>query len=242
VVFALGLGDRVVGVDSFSNYPPEATTKPKIGNYSAANLEAIIAAAPDLIVAAGITRPDVVAALESRQLAVLILNPNDLPGIFNNLSLVGQVADVSAAAGKLRGDLEGRVATLNAKLQTATTKPRVFFELDPEQYFTVGPKSFIDDLITRAGGVNIAAGAASAYPKLSADQIIAANPEVILLSDEAAGATPAAVQARPGWAGISAVQQQRVLVVDADKTNRPGPRAVEALEELARAIHPELFR
>lgn len=242
VLFAVGLGERIVGVDTFSNYPPAATSKPKISNYSSTDLEQVVAATPDLIFAAGITRPDVIAAFEARGFAVIVLNPADVPGVLDNITLVGQIADVNAEAAKVRGGMETRLAALTDKLRTTTTKPRVFFELDPDQYFTVGPKSFIDDLITRAGGMNIAADAGTPYPKLSAEQILLKDPEVIILSDEIAGATVESVKARPGWAGISAVKSGRIVVIDPDLTNRPGPRIVDALEKLAAALHPELFR
>ncbi len=242
ILFALGLADRVVGVDKYSNYPSEAARKPQISDYSSTNLEQVLATEPDLILAAGITSRDVIAAFESRGLAVVVLDPPTLDGVFGDISLLGQVADVNGAAATVRGDLESRLATLTARLATASTRPRVFFELDATQFFTVGPKSFIDDLIARAGGANIAADAATAYPKLSAEQIIAKDPEIIILSDEGYGATVATVGTRPGWAGISAVKNGRVVAIDPDLTNRPGPRVLDALEQLARAIHPELFR
>ncbi len=242
LLYALGLADRVVGVDSYSNYPPEAARKPQISDYSSTNLEQVLATEPDLILAAGITSRDVIAAFESRGLAVVVLDPPTLDGVFGDISLLGQVTDVNGVAATRRGDLERRLATLTARLATVSTKPRVFFELDATQFFTVGPKSFIDDLIGRAGGVNIAADAATAYPKLSVEQIIAKDPEVIVLSDEGYGATVATVGTRPGWAGISAVKNGRVVAIDPDLTNRPGPRILDALEQLARALHPELFR
>ena len=242
ILFALGLADRVVGVDKYSNYPPAAAQKPQISDYSSTNLEQVLATEPDLILAAGITSRDVIAAFESRGLTVIVLNPPTLDGVFGAISLLGQVADVNGDAAKVRGNLESRLAALTARLATATTTPRVFFELDATQFFTVGPHSFINDLIGRAGGANIAADAATAYPKLSAEQIIAKDPEVIVLSDEGYGATVASVGTRPGWAGISAVKNGRVVGIDPDLTNRPGPRVLDALELLARAIHPELFR
>ena len=242
IVYALSLGDRVVGVDQFSNYPPEAATKPKIGSYSAANLEEVIARDPDLILASGITRPDVLTALEGRGLAVVVLNPSDLPGVLANLTLVGQLADVGANAATLRGDLEARIASVAQRAQGTTTKPRTFVELDPTQFFSVGPKSFVDDLITRAGGVNIAADSGTPFPQLSQEQIIAQDPEVILLGDGSQGVTPESVKARAGWGGVSAVKSGRIIVLDEDVFFRPGPRAVDALEALLRYLHPELFR
>ncbi len=194
------------------------------------------------MLAAGITSKEQIAALESQGLTVVVLNPSTLPGVLDNLSLVGQMADANAEAARLRADLEARIAAVGERLRGVTTKPRVFFELDPTSFYTVGPKSFIDDLIGRAGGVNIAADAQTPYPQLSAEQIIAKDPQVIILSDEGQGVTPESVGARPGWGNISAVKDGRIIAINPDLTNRPGPRVVDALEQLARALHPQAFR
>ena len=242
ILYALGLGDRVVGVDDNSDYPAEAKAKPKVGGFAGTNLEQVVALQPDLILASGITAPGLLTALTGRNLTVVVLNPPDLPGVLADLSLVGQITDVNAQAAQVRGGLEARIAAVAARLKNATTKPRVFFELDPTQFYTAGPHSFVDDLITRAGGTNIAADASTPYPTLSAEQIIAKDPEVIILSDESQGVTPESIKARAGWAGISAVKNGRIAALNPDLTNRPGPRVVDALEQLALAIHPELYR
>jgi iron complex transport system substrate-binding protein len=242
ILYALGLGDRVVGVDDNSDYPAEAKAKPKVGGFAGTNLEQVVALQPDLILASGITAPDLLTALVGRNLTVVVLNPPDLPGVLADLSLIGQIADVNTQAAQVRGSLEARIAAVTTRLQNATTKPRVFFELDPTQFYTAGPHSFVDDLITRAGGTNIAADASTPYPTLSPEQIIAKDPEVIILSDENQGVTPESVKARAGWGGVSAVKNGRIAALNPDLTNRPGPRVVDALEQLALAIHPELYR
>ena len=242
LLYALDLGDRVAGVDRFSNYPPAALAKPKIGSYSAANLEQVVALEPDLILAAGITRPDVLTALAARGLTTVVLNPADLAGVLANITLLGQLADVGANAATVRGSLETRIAAVAERAKGATTKPRAFVELDPTQFYSVGPKSFVDDLIARAGGTNIAADTGTPYPQLSQEQIIAKDPEVILLGDGSQGVTPEAVKGRAGWGGISAVKSGRIVVLDEDVFLRPGPRSVDALEQLLRYLHPELFR
>jgi iron complex transport system substrate-binding protein len=242
ILYALSLGDRVVGVDDNSDFPAEAKAKPKVGGFAGTNLEQVVALQPDLILASGITAPDLLTTLVGRNLTVVVLNPPDLPGVLADLSLIGQIADVNAQAAQVRSGLEARIAAVTARLKTATTKPRVFFELDPTQFYTVGPHSFVDDLITRAGGTNIAADASTAYPTLSPEQIIAKDPEVIILSDENQGVTTESVKARAGWAGVSAVKTGRIAALNPDLTNRPGPRVVDALEQLALAIHPELYR
>jgi iron complex transport system substrate-binding protein len=242
LLFALGLGDRVAGVDQYSNYPPAAQAKPKIGGYSATSLEQVVALDPDLILAAGITRPDVLNALAGRGLATVVLNPTTVAGVLANMTLLGQITDVGANAQVLRDSLATRVAAVTERLKGATTKPRAFVELDPTQFFSIGPKSYVDDLITIAGGTNIAADTGTPYPQFSQEQILARDPEVILLGDGSQGVTPEAVKGRAGWAGISAVKSGRIVVLDEDVFLRPGPRAVDALEQLVRYLHPELFR
>lgn len=241
IAFALGLGDRLVGVDTFSDYPEAAKTKPKIGGFAATNIEGVIALTPDLVLAAAIHSREAVAALESRGLPVVVLAPQDLPGVLDNISLVGQVADVNAEAARLRGELEGRMNAVAERLRGVNERPRVFAELDPT-FYTAGPHSFYNDLLTRAGGVNIAADAATPFPQLSAEVIIARDPEVIVLSDTEQGVTVDAVKARPGFAGISAVRNGRIIPIDTNLVSRPGPRVFDALELLLRAFHPRLFR
>ncbi|HEX6738760.1 MAG TPA: cobalamin-binding protein [Vicinamibacteria bacterium] len=242
ILYALGLGDRVVGVDRFSDYPEAARARPQIGGFATTNIEEVVALAPDLVLATGIHAPDYLATLAGKGLRVVVLSPPDLPGVLANISLVGRLADENAAAAALRAGLEARLAAVDTRLRGAPARPRVFLELDPTDFFTAGPRSFQDDLIGRAGGANIAADAATPFPQLSPEAIIARDPEVIVLTDAVLGATPDAVRARPGWAGISAVRDGRIVAIDPSLASRPGPRVFDALEQLARAFHPELFR
>jgi cobalamin transport system substrate-binding protein len=232
----------VVGVDRFSDYPEAARAKPQIGGFATTNIEEVVALAPDLVLTTGIHAPDYLAALEGEGLQVVVLSPPDLPGVLANITLVGRLADENAAAAALRASLEARLAAVETRLGGATARPRVFLELDPTDFFTAGPRSFQDDLLRRAGGANIAADAATPFPQLSPEAIIARDPEVIVLTDAVLGATPDAVRARSGWAGISAVRDGRIVAIDPSLASRPGPRVFDALEQLARAFHPELFR
>jgi iron complex transport system substrate-binding protein len=242
ILYALGLGDRIVGVDEFSDYPEAAKSKPKIGGFFQLNVEPVVALAPDLVLAAGIHSKDYIAAVEGKGLTVVVLAAKDLPGVLDDISLVGQLADVNAEAARVRDGLQGRMDAVGDRLKGAGASPRVYFEVDPT-FYTAGPNSFIDDLIKRAGGANIAADAPSPFPQLSAEAIVAKDPEVIVLSDSGAGGvTVDAVKARPGWAGISAVKSNRVVAIDGNLASRPGPRVVDALEQLAQVFHPEVFR
>ncbi|HET8629248.1 MAG TPA: cobalamin-binding protein [Thermomicrobiales bacterium] len=239
ILYALGLGDRVVGVEEHSDYPPAAQSKPKIGGFFQNNIEPVVALQPDLVLAAGIQSKEYLAALEGQGLTVFVLNAQSLPGVLDDISAVGRLADVNGAAATLRASLQARMDAVAATLKGATSDPRVYIEIDPT-FYTAGPGSFINDLVTRAGGANIAADAKSPFPQLSAETIIARDPQVIVLADDPA-ITAAAVKARSGWAGISAVKDNRIVVIDTNLVSRPGPRVFDALEQLARAFHPESF-
>lgn len=239
ILFALGLDDQVVAVDAFSDYPPEATAKPQVGDYVEPDLEQVVAAAPDLVLAAGIHEGTVLPALESLGVLVVVVEPETLDEVYEGIGLIGRIAAVPERAERLVCDLETRVAAVESAVAGAS-RPRVFFELAPELY-TAGPGSFIDDMITRAGGENIAADAAEMWPQLSNEAVVAADPEVILLADHEAGVTPAEVADRPGWQEVDATVQSRIAPIDPDLVARPGPRIVDGLEEIARILHPDRF-
>jgi len=154
---------------------------------------------------------------------------------------VGQATGTEVQAKALAGEIEARVEAVTHKTGQATEQPRVFLELD-ETLYTVGPGSFIDALISMAGGTNIASDASSPYPQFSAEEIIRRNPQVIILADADYGVTPEAVKSRPGWEAISAVKNDAIYPINADIISRPGPRIAQGLEALAKIIHPELFQ
>jgi iron complex transport system substrate-binding protein len=239
-LFALGLGERVVGVDQSSDYPAAARDKPRIGTFSQPTIEQVAAQSPDLILAANIHVRSAVPALEALGLAVVVLNPADLPQVLDSITLVGQLTDSQAAAKGLRDGLEARIAAVSAKVAATPARPRTYVEIT-SKLVAAGPTSYIGDLIVRAGGANIVDDRATQYPALGPETIIARDPEVIVLTDAGAEVTGSLVGARPGWAGISAVKGGRVVAIDPNLLNRAGPRVVDGLEALAAALHPELF-
>lgn len=237
LAFAVGLGDEVVAVDKFSNYPPEAASRTSIGSYIEPDLEAILGARPDLVLVTDVHLAELVPALEQRGIPTLVLSARNIEGVLLNLLLLGRVAGDEAEAERVVADLRTRIAAVETRV--AGREPvGVFYELDPS-LFTAGPGTFIDDVIRRAGGRNIAAAAGEAYPQLSAEEVIAADPAVILLADEAAGVTPEAIAGRAGWASVDAVESGRIVLINPDIGSRPGPRVVDALELIAAALHPE---
>ena len=239
IAFALGLGDRVVAVDPVSDYPPEATAKPRIGGYIDPNPEELVAAKPDLVLVTAAAEGPLLDKLDSLGLTTVVVEPTNLDGVLASIDLVGAIAGVPEAAHALTCEMAGRIAAVAAAV-AGEPQPRVFLEYSPDLY-TAGPGSFGDDLIRHAGGTNIAADATTAWPQLSTEAVVAADPEVVLLGDGDAGTTPEQVAARPGWSGVAAVRDGRVVLLNADLVARPGPRIVDGLEAMARAIHPDKF-
>ncbi|MGE5618664.1 MAG: helical backbone metal receptor [Sphingomonadaceae bacterium] len=239
ILFALGLGDRVVGVDEYSDYPPPATEKPRVGSFVRPDMEKVIALEPDLILGTEMHLKGVLPELEKRGLTVLIVNPKGVKGVLDGIKLTGSATGRQAEAETLADELADRIATVESRWQGAEPV-RVFFELSPELH-TAGPNSFMDEMIRLAGGVNVAGGAGKEWPQMDQEALLLADPEVILLADHGSegGQSPETVAARPGWQQMSAVKTGRIYPIDPDLTNRPGPRVAEGLELMVSKLHPE---
>jgi iron complex transport system substrate-binding protein len=246
ILFAIGAGPQVVGRDEFSDYPAEAKALPSIGgSMGQYSYEQVAALKPDLVLASGINTPEQVKALEDLGITVFYLgNPSTLEEMYANLELVAQLTGRETDAAALVESLKARVKAVDEKVAPLSYAPVVFYEIDasdPNKPYTTGPGTFIDLLIARAGGMNLP-GLTDAYPQVSLEQIVLADPAVILLGDAFYGTTPEIVAARPGWSEIAAVKENRVLPFDDNLVSRPGPRLVDGLEALAQAIHPELYK
>jgi iron complex transport system substrate-binding protein len=181
----------------------------------------------------------VLPELDALGLPIVVIEPADLDEVFSGMLLIGTITDVSPQAQQAVCELQTRVDAV-AEAVAGASRPRVFFELSPDLY-TAGPGSYIDDLIARAGGENVAASAAEMWPQLSAEALVSANPDVILLADHEAGITAEHVAARPGWQDMNAVARGRIVLLESDLVARPGPRVVDGLEAIAAALHPDLI-
>lgn len=240
-LFALGAGGRVVGVDDFSNFPAEALAKEKVGGVKV-SLEKVVSLRPDLVVTVKFS-DGTIEAIAASGIPVLVIDPQRLLDVPRTAVVLGTATGADGQA--LASDIERKLEALRARTSGITPKPRVFHEVDasdPAKPFTVGPGSFIDELIAVAGGTNIAARTGSAYPQLSVEEIVSADPEVIVLGDADYGVTAEQVAARPGWSGVTAVRTGRVMPISGDLVSRPGPRVALAAELYARILHPEVFR
>ena len=243
ILYHLGLGDKVVAVDNNTNYPPEAAKKPMVSGFKYLGIEVIMSLKPDIIFAADINKNDI-PTLEQYNLKVFVLAPKNISGIFNDFKLVGKIMGIEEKANADVAVLEGRVKAVTEKtLAQGTGKPRVYLELDAYMgYYTYGPNSFGDELIIKSGGENIAHGTSSQYPSLGAEYIIAADPQMIIYQTGPwTMTTPDGIKTRTGWDNITAVRNNALYGVDGDLVSRPGPRIVDALEAIAKDVHPELF-
>jgi len=242
LLYALGLGDRVVGVTEFDDYPPEVKSKAKIGGFSTVDTERVVSLSPDLVLAGNIHVAKVVPALEKLGLTVVVVDPKTVDDVLARLVTIGRLTGKEKEAQELKAQLEKRLAATTAKARESGKAPRVFWMLG-DGLFTAGPGSFVDDLIRKAGGVNVAADAKTQWPELSMEAVLKADPEVIVIPGPEGPALAAKLKADPLWQQVSAVKADRfVLIADQNLVSRPGPRIVDGLDLLARGLHPEQLK
>ncbi len=237
-LFAIGAGSQVVGVTQFCDFPPEAAQKPKVG-YANPNLESLVALQPDLIITPQqFLKLDLLGKLEQLKIPVFILADRSVEDIFSHIQTLGRMLDRSTEAVALGMDLRQEIARLKARTQ-GQPPVRVLYVLNSQPLITVGPGSFIDQLIGLVGGVNVAAKSATPYPRLSMEVVLQEDPEVLVFPiGKAEGISESEQQAWRQWTTLTAVKQGRLRQIPADLLNRPGPRIGKGLELLADILHP----
>lgn len=228
IVFAAGAGDRLVGVTSFCDHPAEVVDIAKVGDTLSPNVEAIVALEPDVVFVSTASQLQAFAGvLESRNIAVFVAAEGDIESVFRSIEQIGEVMGTADAAADTVKRLRRRAATVEATAGEGV-RPGVFVQIDRAALYTVGRDSFIVDIVRRAGGDVVTAEVPTAYPKLSVEAAMALRPEVIILSDSADNREP-----HEAFRDSPAVKAGRVYRVNADIISRPGPRLVDAMEEIA---------
>ena len=254
IVFALGLDEKVVAVSDYCNYPYDfaawidAGNMTSIGSFDNPNMEVIASLGPDLILATGGVQGPTIATLRNLGYKVLVLNPASISGVLDNIELVGNATGKNSEAAALKDNIQSRIDAVVGKVASAE-KPKVYYEVwyDPTSLWTAGAKAWQNELIEKAGGVNIFVDQELDYFQSSAEAVISRNPDIILLPAQGMGfgepfwGSTAKVKARPGWGSINAIQNDGLCQVDSDTIARAGPRVADAIEELAAYFHPELF-
>jgi iron complex transport system substrate-binding protein len=243
IIFALGQQKRLKGVTQYSNYPPEAAKLPKVGSYVRLDLERIVALNPDLCIAIKDGNPkEIIDRLQSLDVAVFAVNPHDLESMMQAIQKIGDVLNASQNAKTLVSDMRSRIKKIDDLVSRAERRPRVFIQIGIFPIISGGTHTFINELIVRAGGVNVAAGP-SAYPHFSREQVLALAPDVLIITSMAGSG--AYEKARADWSRFSdmpAIREKRIYTVNSDVFDRPSPRLLDALEILTRLLHPELFK
>jgi len=236
ILFALGLGDKVIGVTDWCNYPPEALEKEKIGGYSDPDVEKIVALDPDLILAGYGNPIEVINGLDALGLTVFGIKTVDLNDLLNDIRRVGEITDKEVEAQALTFEMATAIEAVTDVTSELGERPRVFYLLWYDPLWTAGSGTFIHELIEKAGGVNICQNLTS-YPEIGLEYVLASDPEVIITSqwcyDWALNATQ--------LASTNASQTGRIYTCNDDLVQRPGPRLVKGLQWFAHFIHPDVF-
>lgn len=232
-LFALGVGDRVAGVTSYCDYPPEASLKEKVGDTLKPNIERVVGIRADLVIVSTSSQLEqYIQNLEGLGIPVYISNPRNLEQVLQSITSMGRLVGAEDRASELVSDMRARSDRVASSIGSAE-RPRVLFLLGTEPLITVGGGTFMDDLITRAGGRSISTEAGGEYPQYSMETAVAKQPEVIFVQfDEKQ--LPSRLKQTP------AGRANRVYHLDDDLVSRPGPRIVEGLEQMASKIHPEV--
>jgi iron complex transport system substrate-binding protein len=244
-----------VAVSNYCDYPYSfsawiaAGNMTSIGDFKDPNMEVIATLEPDLILATGGVQAETVGTLRDLGYKVLVLNPSNINGVLLNIELVGNATGTAAKAEALINDITSRIDAVVNKVAAAESEPKVYYEVwyDPTSLWTAGAKAWQNELIEKAGGVNIFVDQQLDYFQSSAEAVIERNPDIILLPEEGMGkgepfwVSLDAVKTRPAWDSINAVQNDGLVTVDSNTIARAGPRVVDIIEDLAEAFHPELF-
>jgi len=240
ILFAVGAGAHVVGVDNYSDYPAEAKSLPQIGSYTL-NIEVIMSLKPDLIVSSDLVPRAQLDQLEAQGVPYFIFATRTMEDVIKDLRLAGSLTGHSLEAESLVTGLQARINAVTDKtLDAEVEKVRTYVEYYP--LWTYGPGSFGNDMIRLAGGANIASNASNEYPLLTTEFIIAQDPQVIIYTVGPMTTTIASdFAARSGWSITYAVSHDKIYSIDDNLVSRYGPRVVDGLEQLAEIIHPELF-
>jgi iron complex transport system substrate-binding protein len=246
ILFALGLDSRIVGVTDYCDYPEAAKSKPRVASYDTPNIEKLVSLQPDLIVAESIHEKTVLPALEKLGLTVYVTWAKSVDTVLQDVTRIGQINGKSTAAAKLVATLTNRIKTVSAKTESLPTdkRPRVLYVMWHQPIWTMGSDTYIDDLFRLAGGNNIFSKDFQKSRIASLESIVAKNPQVIIVTGMATSGDLVynAVKGEERLRTIDAMVSNRVYKIsDSNLIERPGPRIVEGLDELAKLIHPEIF-
>ena len=242
IVYALGLEDRLVGVTNQCDYPPAAQQKQRVGDVINPNLEMIVELKPDVVLGSKVDNlSKTVEAIEHLGVPLYGLYPTTVQGVLDSIRHIAELAGVAERGRALAGRLQAQLRELQTRLeQTSTAKPRLLFVVWVDPLIVVGGGTFLSDALTQAGGVSVSAGLRGNWPRLSLEEVVELDPDFLVLPrSHGLDTRMADLSQREPWNHLRAVRQNRVIWIDA-AIERPGPRIVAVIEQLAQALHPQL--
>jgi len=236
ILYALNLGDKLVGVSSYCNYPPPCANKEKVGDFSNPNIEKIVALKPDLILAAGLEQDPAVAKLKKLGFTVYVIDPQDFSQLFDSITRIGELTGTGSVALILNQSIKARIAKLRQALGTSVTEPlKIFIEISVQPLMTASRYTFLDEMINLLRAKNVAGDLPRPYCRISEEIVIRQNPDHIILTSPHSRSY---FTANKAWSKTTAVQQNHLIdTVDPDLLLRPGPRLIDGLEQLAEVIY-----
>ena len=235
-LYALGSGSDIVGITDYTKYPPEAAQKPSVGGVVNPSLEKLASLRPDLVLAIGdLNSFDVIRSIEQMGFPVFVIHPHGIEGIYRSIECIGEAINQPQKAASLIAKLRARESSVRERV-AGKKPPSVFFLLWPDPLMTAGHGAFITELIEIAGGTSVTRDMPNEWPRVSLETLISRQPEYLLLVKDSA-VTVEALQRQAGWRSLEAVVKGRILYVD-DRIQVPSPLAFDALEELAKQLHP----
>ncbi|MEH7155044.1 ABC transporter substrate-binding protein [Neobacillus drentensis] len=246
IAFALGLDQEVVGVSDFDNYPEAATKKEKVGGQEI-NLEKIISLKPDLVLAHASSAHNSEAGLQQLKdagIAVLVVNDaQNFDQVYDSIKMIGKATGETAKADEMITGMKDKLAKIKAKAGEIKEKKKVLVEVSPApEIYTPGKNTFMDQMLSYINAENIA-NDQEGWIKIDQEAMIKRNPDVIVTTYGYYVKNPVdQVLNRKGWETVNAVKNKQVVDVDSDRVTRSGPRIVEGVEDLAKAVYPEVFK
>lgn len=236
ILYGLGALDRLVGVTTYDDYPPEVATLEKVGDFVGPNLEAIAALEPDLVLVTTGVQADIISQIEALGATVIAIDPQSLEALYMSIGTVGVAIGEPAKADEVVSEMKRELAAIQELIDAAPV--RCFIEIAQDPLFTAGSGTLLNDLIDQAGGENVVVQ--EGYVGYSVEQLLTDDPEVYLAT-LGSMSDPADLAERPGYDGLTAVKNGRVAVLEDNLVSRPGPRIVQGVRQIAEALHPEAF-
>jgi iron complex transport system substrate-binding protein len=246
LVYALGLGSRLVGTTTFCNYPAAALDLPKIGGVTSQTIdqEKIVALNPDLILCSNSMHESLMSTWEELQIPVLVLGAESLEEMYHEMKMLARLLNRPESASKVISSLQNRVKNVTEKVSNipADQRPKLFYQVWDEPLMGAGPSSFIGEILDLTGGSNILHDVEDPYPYVAHEIVVARNPDVIFApTTHSQEVVPEKIAQQSGWEGITASRKKQIFLLDGDQVSRRGPRMVDTLETMVGLMYPEQF-